>query len=536
MYKKLFSFGILFLLLISFASATQYFTCDLVSEGISGKGCEADDYRGIFIASADDLTKQQCDDLCESLSVTGVNCCAWRDSEPLNSCYYGIENVDSDDYSASTYATDCINYDAPITEPEITTFSASMITANSVRFTGTFLYNDFSNITAYFKLNNATITPTTNYFGSGTQTLVLDKAGLSSLTPYNYSFCIDAIKTNGLVSYYKFDENSGATTEDGVDSNDLSIVNSNWITGKINSALEYNGTNYYVYTTNLEDFDFVQNTGVFSFSFWLKLPSVSSDRVEHLLTTTAITTINKGFALFYDNRVSLGSKKMLVLNLLKGTSGTFGANYILYNAITDTNYHHIVVTGDGTTIKVYIDGVLKVPNTNTWSGLSTGNSNREFRIGSGANQFNGIMDELGIYNIAIPQTQITELYNSGNGIVGYSEYDTCEDSTFTTTNQLGTPFVYVPTSNSIDEMFDGLDTDDSWAELLGGFFIVLAVIFISAITFGTAKVEYGAFGFLIFGLIGVLISTIVGLFPAYILVLFLSLSLIAIIINKVWGN
>jgi hypothetical protein len=227
---------------------------------------------------------------------------------------------------------------------------------------------------------------------------------------------------------------------------------------------------------------------------------------------------------------------MLVLNLLKGTSGTFGANYILYNAITDTNYHHIVVTGDGTTIKVYIDGVLKVPNTNTWSGLSTGNSNREFRIGSGANQFNGIMDELGIYNIAIPQTQITELYNSGNGIVGYSEYDTCEDSTFTTTNQLGTPFVYVPTSNSIDEMFDGLDTDDSWAELLGGFFIVLAVIFISAITFGTAKVEYGAFGFLIFGLIGVLISTIVGLFPAYILVLFLSLSLIAIIINKVWGN
>ena len=107
---------------------------------------------------------------------------------------------------------------------------------------------------------------------------------------------------------------------------------------------------------------------------------------------------------------------------------------------------------------------------------------------------------------------------------------------FATSEVIETPYVYVSNDTSIDDMFDQLQTDgNDWAEILGGFFIVIAVVFIGLATFGSAKVEFGAFGFILFSFIGMLLATILGLLPIYILLIFLVVS-VAIILIKSFFN
>lgn len=75
------------------------------------------------------------------------------------------------------------------------------------------------------------------------------------------------------------------------------------------------------------------------------------------------------------------------------------------------SWHYVVTEFDGTTRKIYLDGVLK--GSDTPSGHSAVLSN--FRIGSinGGNYFNGSIDELQIYNRALSLGQIKENYNEG---------------------------------------------------------------------------------------------------------------------------
>lgn len=70
-------------------------------------------------------------------------------------------------------------------------------------------------------------------------------------------------------------------------------------------------------------------------------------------------------------------------------------------------WHHLAVTGDGSNIKIYVDGILK----QTQAG-STGNygSGTQFKMGAaiwaGANDFSGTMDEVRVWSTARTQAEI----------------------------------------------------------------------------------------------------------------------------------
>lgn len=111
-----------------------------------------------------------------------------------------------------------------------------------------------------------------------------------------------------------------------------------------------------------------------------------------------------------------------------------GNDYNTNTLIADGNWHHIAATYEASTLKIYIDGALnatvtKVLNTN----------NNIFNIGASCNPtpgefFNGSIDEVRIWDVALSQTDIQdtmncELVNGQNNVVAYYKFNQGFDAT-----------------------------------------------------------------------------------------------------------
>ena len=98
-------------------------------------------------------------------------------------------------------------------------------------------------------------------------------------------------------------------------------------------------------------------------------------------------------------------------------------------SLNDNLWHHVAATYDGVTLRVYVDGLLE--NSRAGSGtLPTGTS--PVRIGGRlfiANTFDGLMDEVRIWNVARSQSDIqanmwnTALAANTPGLVAYWHFD-----------------------------------------------------------------------------------------------------------------
>ena len=96
------------------------------------------------------------------------------------------------------------------------------------------------------------------------------------------------------------------------------------------------------------------------------------------------------------------------------------------NIITDTNFHHFVITSNGSAIRLYIDGVEKTltssigSNTGQWFDDATTATNI-FTLGaikriSLAAVFDGKLDEPRVYSRALAADEIKALYEVPSGI------------------------------------------------------------------------------------------------------------------------
>ncbi len=82
------------------------------------------------------------------------------------------------------------------------------------------------------------------------------------------------------------------------------------------------------------------------------------------------------------------------------------------NSVILNSWNHVVTTFDGTTGKIYLNGIQD-PNTFSYSGVIATQTSYGFLIGKAAifSQFSGSIDEVRIYNRALSPTEILDLYN-----------------------------------------------------------------------------------------------------------------------------
>lgn len=219
---------------------------------------------------------------------------------------------------------------------------------------------------------------------------------------------------SGLTSYWRFDETSGTNVVDSKGSYDgtlstTNIINSN---GK-NNYCSYFGTNISDNINIGTTYSF-ERTDNFSFSMWLNSNN-NSTTVQGIIANFKSTTYI-GYELLY-----LAQKFRFEL---AGSSGSRIRIGTTNTVMTDTNWHHVVLTYNGSSkasgVTMYMDGTkitamttyVDTLNSTTVSTVNTLIGKRQ----DGDTPFKNKIDEFAIYNRVLSQPEVTTLYNSGTGL------------------------------------------------------------------------------------------------------------------------
>ena len=209
---------------------------------------------------------------------------------------------------------------------------------------------------------------------------------------------------NGLVGWWTFD--GGVATANGVavdmsgngnNGNLVSISTSTFYTaGKIGQAFNFDGVNDVV---QVSDSASLSPTRV-TVAFWaLKLAP----------TFTAFVGKRNNSSSNYSFRTEIDGGNNLAFGV--SVNGTASTNALLAGGLLRGTWNHVVGTFDGTTVALYLNGVLR--STAALSG-NLFDSTVNLRLGSeqitGPNFFNGYLDDVRIYNRALTAAEVRQLY------------------------------------------------------------------------------------------------------------------------------
>jgi hypothetical protein len=193
------------------------------------------------------------------------------------------------------------------------------------------------------------------------------------------------------------------------------LGNPSWVSGKLNSALQFNGLNQYV--------DFGNSTGnfertqAFSVELWFKTSATGTGQI--IISKIQPTGDFRGWEIFYDGTAT----NNIYFDLINQVSPSNMLRvYCSPSVVANNNWHHLVVTYDGTSsptgVKFYFDGVLKSTGTTTNTLTATILTSTTLQLdgrNSGATGLVGTIDEAVIYTGVLSSDQVTARYNGGSG-------------------------------------------------------------------------------------------------------------------------
>ena len=207
----------------------------------------------------------------------------------------------------------------------------------------------------------------------------------------------------GLVAYYSFDDCSAKDLSGN--GNDGIIYGAKCVDGKFGKALSFDGVNDYVRVPSI-----VPSSSEGTFMAWVKPNSIHIGHIIYIGQSTG-----NGFG---------GEEELHLSTLDNGMfSLFFGSGFInnLYyrldgGSYTAGNWYHVVgVYKNGDFVRLYVNGQL-VLREETDQTIDTSNWVPPTLIGKPrANEryFNGIIDEVRIYNRALSEEEIRALYERG---------------------------------------------------------------------------------------------------------------------------
>ncbi len=227
------------------------------------------------------------------------------------------------------------------------------------------------------------------------------------INPYRFSG-LNSLNTS-LIAYWKLNEASG-TRFDSVGSNDLADRNTvTSAAGKVGNAAEF-------VAANVEDLNIADNADLsmgdnvsYTIAGWFRITSTA-------VTQQIITKRTGG---------NDGTLKEYMLRLDNGDPTLYWANSVDTSfdklswgvTLSTATWYFFVFGYDATADQFFVNinnatAVTKADSIGSWNQLNP------FQIG-GANDdanFDGLIDEVGVWKRVLTSGEQTELYNSGNGI------------------------------------------------------------------------------------------------------------------------
>jgi len=240
-----------------------------------------------------------------------------------------------------------------------------------------------------------------------------------TFTTYTYLRTNPDAGDEGLVGWWKLDETS---QKDAADSSGLgndgrlnNMVGDEWTNGNIGGCLEFDGINDYVLCNGGETLDF---TDGITLSAWVWHDAFITGQIERYVTVRPeIAVIRKES----DERLHFYIKTDGSLRHLR-VAGVLMEGY----------WYHVAGTWDGTTQRLYLDGV-EIDSQTPGGVLS--DSYSDVTLASSNEPFNGLLDEVRIYNRALSAGEIAQLAN----ILTYKELTETKAGTDVTSITISTP-------------------------------------------------------------------------------------------------
>jgi len=206
------------------------------------------------------------------------------------------------------------------------------------------------------------------------------------------------VSNNGLAGYWSFNEATGTIAHDSSGNRYNGTISNpaGWATGKIGSALQFNGSNTYVTTSYTVP---AQSSATsLTWSVWVKLNSSGN--------STPV--------------VILGFRNVSQWMKLTPSSFEYSNGGLMSYSIPKNQWVQITIVKNGTNFTYYANGAVV---TTTTSSLTTSASTLYMGEDPGFSSdgdFSGYLDEVHIWNRALSSTEVTNLYKQGTDFINYS--------------------------------------------------------------------------------------------------------------------
>jgi len=259
--------------------------------------------------------------------------------------------------------------------------------------------------------------------------MTINKTGLTSvklntagLTSVKINSSQTGMLTSGLVGFWTMDGNdttwtsaTAGTTADKspVGTNTGTLTNMSQSTspaiGKVGQGMYFDGVNDIINIPNSENNSLYENISAISVSLWFKINQLSSAKGEdqYLIYKRHNSSPWSSWLMWLessDNKLYFSARN----NSATGVTETSDS------ALETGRWYYVAGVYDGSNVTLYVDGIAAAsPPSQTGTIYD---SDSTVRIGAGtagASRANGIIDEVRIYNKALSQSEITELYNMG---------------------------------------------------------------------------------------------------------------------------
>ena len=196
------------------------------------------------------------------------------------------------------------------------------------------------------------------------------------------------IEEEDLIAYYELDETTGVVVDELGTNNGTNNGATRGVAGIIIDAFDFDGNN-----------DYVDVTGISSDNTWSVSVWVNADNLD---ATSKIFDCSTGRTAFEYQTAQGGWLYYDTTYRAVGITEKF----------LDT-WQHWVITQDGTDLEIYQNGSSIYSTTS--AGKSLGGTCVLGGRYTGADYFDGTLDEIGIWDKQLSEAEIIELYNSGMG-------------------------------------------------------------------------------------------------------------------------
>jgi hypothetical protein len=300
-----------------------------------------------------------------------------------------------------------------------------------------------ANIVSIYRGNgNGSFDPTSTDFSTGTGPSFivsgdLDKDGKPDLVVTNYNSndvtillnrsgeCVQA--PSGLLAWWTGDGNAN----DVISGNGGTLVNgATYAAGMVEEAFSFDGVDDYVQVSGMMA-DFGSN--LFSVAFWMN--SNNAGNIAYILGKSHPDGGQGWDIRLHDNRIQV-----------VGVDG-WPAQYNIQTeqVIVASQWHHVAVTATATAVDVYVDGILRGSSGRQAISLASNPFRMGYTTNFGGTPFNGLLDEVQIYDRALSAEEIAALYAAAGMC---TPEDTTPDP-FSFTDQTDVPLNTLVTSDSV---------------------------------------------------------------------------------------